>query len=110
MRARDIIEAEDPKSFLQKHAPPQQFEVEGVWQSWVADGQGNVLYDLDTKMPRRAKKRSIKKFNVEEYHQRTGKWPTGNVLLQHISYWTPGGNYFICPAEISFATRPRPRQ
>jgi len=97
---------EDPKGFLKK-AAPTQFEVEGTWQSWVADGMGNVLYDLEARHPARWKIISIKKFNVEEYHQRTGQWPRGQVHLNQISYWDHRGRYHTCVPETQ---GPRRRQ
>ena len=86
--------------------PPSQFEVEGEWQSWAVDGRGNVLYYMEvSKIPRRVQLHSAKKFNVEEYKERNGKWPSRTVPLDQISYWDHWGNYHACGGETQ-----RPRQ
>lgn len=107
MKARQLIDAEDPKHFLQHVAPPANFEVDGKWQAWAADGAGNVLYSMEAQHTRRAKLTSIKKFNVEEYHERNGKWPKGQIKLDHISYWDWRGRYFACGGEVYSRRRPR---
>lgn len=109
MRARQLIEAEDPKRFLKRQAQAQPFEVRGRLRSWQVDGAGRVLSSKRLLPdPALYHAPTIVRFNVREYRLRHGHPPTGVVPIHDISYW--GDNlYFPSQEECKYRTDVNPK-
>jgi hypothetical protein len=110
MNARQIIEAEDPKAVF-KRLPRNNFFVDAQWERWWVSDTGFVLTrEIVTTAPQGVTWHNVKKFDVDAYRKRTGRFPSGMIRFRDISYWTHQGAYMMCRPDSTRIDRNESQQ